>query len=71
MDEITKHEQEYINGIQAEMIFYDQYLDFMKRVKKQYVEYGPEQAIRYVQSYAADLVGIAADELFSALFNKL
>lgn len=71
LGEITPEEQEFINRIQAEMVFFERHKELMKEIKKVFLSQGPKAAKAYVRTQADRIVTIAVDEMFTDLFNKL
>jgi hypothetical protein len=70
-DQLTPREEELINRTLAEMEFYDKYKGFMGNVKATFLQNGPEAAKQYIRSQTDELLTIACDEMFYALFTKL
>ena len=71
MDEITKEQEQMIERTIAEMDFYDQYKEFIGEVKSVFLQKGPEGAKQFIRSKTDDILSIACNEMFWALFNKL
>lgn len=71
MDNLTEAELKYVNGIKAEMQFFERYKQYMAQVKKIYIDKGEEAALTFIKATADSLLIIAADEMFTDLFNKL
>jgi len=68
---LTPKELKFVEEVQAEMEFFDQYKELMKEVKKIFISQGPKAARAWVRTQSHRIVSIAADEMFHALMTKL
>jgi hypothetical protein len=68
---LTEAELKFVNEIQVEMEFFERYKEFMRQVKKIYLEKGPKSAKYFIMGEKDTLLTIATDEMFHALMTKL
>ena len=71
MDELTKQEKAFIQQIDAEMRFYEEYKKFISEVKTIFIQKGEGAARNHIISNTNKILAIACDELFWSLFHKL
>ena len=71
MEELTEKEQRFVDKVTADLEFYSRYKDFMGHVKGIYLKQGPEEARAFIRKQDTFILGLAIDELFSALFSNL
>ena len=68
---LTPEELEFVNGIKAEMEFFERYKRYIAEVQKIFIKQGAKAARAYIRATADKILLIASDEMIHKLLTKL